>query len=315
MPKTALKEAGMIRQNGTCNLSGKPLPPDFALMDVDRILERFNGGTYSDPNNVRVVDPRAHMERHGILRERDAWLDEMKSIMDDRSQTMKLVMKVNNQMLAYARQVDHQRESTADFLQETMDNVKKRLGKVDREVEKHLRQSPDPLVAAALGVVGVGPITVAGLIAYVDLEKARSASALWSYTGLHKASRERYTKGEAGGGNKTLRTMLWNMANSMTKNRNCPYRDVYDRTKARLAVSEKMVLSRNTQGKEIECAWKDTKPCHRHGAALRAVMKHFLADYWFVGRELAGLDTRPLYVAEQLGHTSIIQPAERGWVW
>ena len=313
MSKETLKIAGIEAQQNICALSGVPLPDDFSLMDVDRIRERFNGGTYTDPDNVRVVHPRAHMERHGILRDRDEWLEEMKSIMDDRSQTMKLVMKMNNQMLAYARQTDHQRDSTKVFLEDTMTTVKKRLSKVDREVERHLKQSPDGLVHSALGVVGVGAVTVAGLIAYVDLEKANSASALWSYVGLHKASRERYTKGESGGGNKTLRTMLWNMANSMMKNKACPYRIVYDRTKERLAASEKMVLTRNTQGKEVEAMWKDTKPSHRHGAALRAMMKHFLADYWFVGRTLAGLDARPLYVAQQLGHKSIIQPSERGW--
>jgi hypothetical protein len=309
MNKTAMKLKAR-----TCSITGEILPLDPALIDVDRLIEKHKGGIYTK-DNVRVLTPRAHMERHGILRERDEWLEEMKSIMDDRSQTMKLVMKINNQILAYARNVDHQRESTSDFLNETMDAVKKRLDKVDREVAKHLKKSPDPLVHAALGVVGVGPVTVAGLIAYVDLEKANSASSLWSYVGLHKASRERYTKGEAGGGNKTLRTMLWNMVNSMMKNKGCPYRIVYDRTKTRLEASEKMVMTRNTQGKEVESMWKDTKPSHRHGAALRAMMKHFLADYWFVGRELAGLDTRPLYVQDQLGHTGIVNPKERGWIW
>jgi hypothetical protein len=309
MNKTAMKLKAR-----TCSITGEILPLDPSLIDVDRLIEKHKGGIYTK-DNVRVLTPRAHMERHGILRERDEWLEEMKSIMDDRSQTMKLVMKINNQILAYARNVDHQRESTSDFLNETMDAVKKRLDKVDREVAKHLKKSPDPLVHAALGVVGVGPVTVAGLIAYVDLEKANSASSLWSYVGLHKASRERYTKGEAGGGNKTLRTMLWNMVNSMMKNKGCPYRIVYDRTKTRLEASEKMVMTRNTQGKEVESMWKDTKPSHRHGAALRAMMKHFLADYWFVGRELAGLDTRPLYVQDQLGHTGIVNPKERGWIW
>lgn len=309
MNKTAMKLKAR-----TCSITGEILPLDPSLIDVDRLIEKHKGGIYTK-DNVRVLTPRAHMERHGILRERDEWLEDMKSIMDDRSQTMKLVMKINNQILAYARNVDHQRESTSDFLNETMASVKKRLDKVDREVAKHLKKSPDPLVHAALGVVGVGPVTVAGLIAYVDLEKANSASSLWAYVGLHKASRERYTKGEAGGGNKTLRTMLWNMVNSMMKNKGCPYRIVYDRTKTRLEASEKMVMTRNTQGKEVESMWKDTKPSHRHGAALRAMMKHFLADYWFVGRELAGLDTRPLYVQDQLGHTGIVNPKERGWIW
>lgn len=309
MQKQTLKE-----NTPHCAITGAPIPHDPSLSDVDRIVERFRGGTYT-PENSRVITPRAHMERHGILRDRDEWLEDMKSIMDDRSQTMKVVMKMNNQLLAYQRQTDHARESTKQFLQETLDAAQKRLGQIDREAAKHVKSSDDPLIVAALNVPGVGPITIAGLQTYIDFEKAKSASAMWAYIGIDKPSHDRYTKGEAGGGNKTLRTIIWNAANSMTKNRKCPYRVVYDQTKDRLAVSEKVTKSRNTQGHLIECAWKDTKPSHRHGAALRAVMKHFLADYWFVGRELAGLDTRPLYVEEKLGHTGIVRPSERGWVW
>lgn len=309
MNKTALKESATH-----CAITGAPLVNDPSLLDVDRIIERFKGGTYTDDNS-RVLTPRAHMERHGILREREEWLEELKSMMDDRAQTMKVAMKLNNQLLAYRRNVDHARASTEQFLNDMLEPVQSRLGKIDREVTKHVKASADPLVAAAIGVPGVGPMSVAGLQVYVDLEKARSASAMWAYTGIDKPSHSRYQKGSAGGGNKTLRTIIWNTANSMTKNRKCPYRSVYDQTKNRLSVSEKVVKTRNTQGHLIECAWKDTKPSHRHGAALRAVMKHFLADYWFVGRELAGLDTKPLYVEERLGHTSIVRPRERGWDW
>lgn len=296
----------------TCAITGAILPEDTALFDVDRVLEKHQGGIYT-PENTRALTARAHMERHGNLRERGEWLEELKSIMDDRSQTMKVVLKLNNQLLAYQRQTDHARESTEAFLSETLETVHKRLRKIDAEVTKHIKTSDDPLVLSAISVVGVGPITVAGLQTYVDLEKADSASAMWKYVGLHAASHERYTKGEAGGGNKTLRTIIWNTANSMTKNRDCPYRVVYDQTKDRLAASEKVVKSRNTQGHLVEVPWKDTKPSHRHGAALRAIMKHFLADYWFVGRTLAGLDARPLYVEEKLRHSSIVRPAERGW--
>lgn len=301
-----------FKQVDHCEITGAILPANLSLFDVDRITERFRGGTYT-PENSRAVTPRAHMERHGILREREQWLEELKAIMDDRAQTMKVVTKLNNQLLAYQRGTDHERDDTREFLQETLDSAQQRLAKVDREAVKHVKASTDPLVQAALGVPGVGPITVAGLQTYVELEKAKSASSLWSYIGIDKPSHSRYTKGEAGGGNKTLRTIIWNTANAMTKNRDCPYRVVYDQTKERLANSEKITKTRTTQGHLIECAWKDTKPGHRHGAALRAVMKHFLADYWFVGRTLAGLETRPLYVEEKLGHTGTINPRERGW--
>jgi hypothetical protein len=105
------------------------------------------------------------------------------------------------------------------------------------------------------------------------------------------------------------------MADSQMKGHG-PYREVYDRVKARLEVSEKEVNTRNTQGKMITVAWKDTKPCHRHGAALRAVMKHFLADYWYVGRTLAGLETNPIYAEAILGMShKTIKPEERGWIY
>jgi hypothetical protein len=312
MSKDDMKEVIGEKQNGFCAISQAPLMDAPELNDTDRIQERFNGGTYTE-ENTRIVLPRAHMERHGILRDREQWHEVLKSLLDDRAQTMRLLMKINNQLLAYQRRTDHMNAETEAFLNASLEPVNARLKEIDKRIVKHMKVTEDALILSALGVEGVGQITVAGLTVYIDLQKADSPSALWSYVGLHKASHERYTKGEAGGGNKTLRTMLWNMANSMMKNRDCPYRIVYDQTKMRLSLSEKIVKTRNTQGMLVECAWKDTKPSHRHGAALRAMVKHFLADYWMVGRSLQGLSTRTLYVEEKLGHTGIIRPEERGW--
>jgi len=284
----------------------------LALVDTDRIEPKVNGGTYTDLN-TRIVEPRAHMERHGTLRERPTDLDELKSLFDDRVQVMRLQLKINNQLLAYERRTDSPHPETSAFLMEQLTPIRDRLAQIDKQIERALKAYPDPLVMAAMQVKGLGPITVAALTVYVDLTKAATPSALWKYVGLHCASHERYTKGEAGGGNKTLRTVLWNAANVMMKLGEGGYRDVYDQTKARLAVSEKLVQSRNTQGHMVEVAWKDAKPCHRHGAALRAVVKHLLADYWLVGRTLAGLSTTPLYAESLLGHTHIVNPRDRGW--
>lgn len=314
MPKTALKRAISTRQLGKCALTDAPLPPRLALVDTDRVTPKVDGGTY-EPSNTRIVEPRAHMERHGTLRERDTALDALKNLFDDRVQMMKLLLKNNNQLLAYQRRVDNMHPETEAFLKAHLAPIEQRLSEIDKQLAKAIKAFPDPLVQSALGVKGLGPITVAALTVYIDLAKAETPSALWKYVGIHTSSHERYTKGEAGGGNKTLRTVLWNSANSLTKLRDSAYREVYDRTKARLAASENIVKSRNTQGRLVEVAWKDAKPSHRHGAALRAVMKHLLADYWMVGRTLAGLRTVPLYVQERLGHTHIVSPKERGWVY
>jgi len=303
MGKEKLKKAKGVEEN-------------FSTIDVHRAVPKASGGTY-EPDNYDVVDPVDHMKIHGIYRERDEHLDRIKSIVDDRRQVMKLAMKIQNQMLAYERNVDNMNEITLSWLQGQLVSVREELKARDKLLEQAVKlyAKEDPLTKAALGVKGVGPITVAHMLTYVDIEKARHASALWSYTGLHKSSHERYEKGVAGGGNKTLRTALYTMADSQVKSRGA-YREVYDNVKTRLSMSEKTVKSRNTQGKLIECAWKDTKPSHRHGAAMRAVMKHFLADWWYVARTLNGLPTDALYPEAMLGgNHRTIMPEDRGWVY
>jgi hypothetical protein len=353
MSKKAMKVAIAEAQDGLDPLTGEALSDDPTLVDTDRLEPKAEGGTYGERSNVRILTPRSHMERHGNLRDRETALEELKSVFDDRVQMMKFQLKVQNQIGAYKRRTDQPHPETLAFLEAQLEPIEQRLGQIDRSLAKLLKASPDPLVKSALGVAGLGPITISALSVYVDFHKlvcqrcrkapgtgeaekgiepgrdhrcrcegpvalvsaTATPSALWKYVGLHCASHERYEKGVAGGGNKTLRTVLYNAACAMMKNRDSKYREVYDRTKARLEASEKIVTSRNTQGKLVEVAWKNAKPCHRHGAALRAIVKHLLADYWLVGRTLAGLPTVHLYAEAQLGHTHIIQPAERGWIY
>lgn len=285
-----------------------------SLFDTDRLIPKANGGTYII-GNVRVLKPVDHMKHHGNYKERDEQLGKVKTLIDAREQYMKSLYSGQNRILAYDRKTDHIDQSTMDFLKEQCQQIQKVLSKHDRIIEKEIRNSSLDVAKSALEVIGVGPITIAYCLAYLDIEKAENASSFWKYAGLHAASHERYEKNVSGGGNKKLRTVLFNLATSIEKNPKSPYRLVYERTKARLAASEKITKTRNTQGKLIEAAWKDTKPGHRRGAALRAVMKHFLADLWLVWRTMEGLPTRPLYVQEYLGHTGIIQPKERGWVY
>lgn len=283
------------------------------LQDKHRRFPGAEGGEYTD-DNVEFLDPVDHLKEHGNYRERSELLTDLKTVCDDRGQFQKLVFKINNQLLAYQRRVDNANPATIEALQATLAMVEAQSNEKDKELQKLVRQlaKQDPLVKSALGVKGLGPVTIAHLLVYVDLSKAQSASSLWKYAGLHTSAASRYEKGKTSGGNKTLRTVLYTTATAMVRVKGA-YADVYERTKTRLSQSEKLVRSRNTQGKMVECAWKDTKPSHRHGAALRAVMKHILADYWFVGRTLQGLSTKPIYAEAMLGHTSIIRPEERGW--
>lgn len=316
MSKEKLKTVIKEKQNGKCVLTDIPLPEDMSLYDTDRIVQKKDGGIYTE-ENTRLVHARAHMKRHGNIRERSPKIKELKAKIDAREHALKLNNKINNQLLAYKRGTDHLIQDT----QETLSKMQKEAKKLDnrrvKEVKKLIKDiaKTDILAASAMQVEGVGEITVAYCLAYIDLEKAPHASSLWKYAGLHASSNNRYKKGKAGGGNKRLRCALWNMANSQVKTRGA-YRYVYDREKSKKENSDKIVKTRNTKGKLVEKAWKDAKPSHRHGHALRIVMKYFLADYWFVGRSLSGLSTNPLYAESVLeGNHTTVMPDERGWIY
>lgn len=314
MPKVELKQKIYKRTNGKCLLSGEKLPANVKLYDTHRQIPKRKGGTYTGGNTL-IANPVRHMVEHGTLRLRTAELGELKKLVDARQQAIKFRNKVANQILAYKRRTDQLNTETVEMLERQTKEGENLIKSLSKQVEKAVKilAKVDPLVKSAMGVKSVGFMTVAICVSYIDLEKARHASSLWSYAGLHKASRERYEKNISGGGNKTLRCALYTMGESQVKGKGA-YRDVYDRIKSRLEVSEKIVISRNTQGKEVKVMWKDTKPCHRHGAAIRAVMKHFLADYWFVGRTLSGLETNPIYAEAILGMShKTISPNERGW--
>jgi len=312
--KEKLKERISKRQQGRCAISKENLPDLTSLYDTDRKKEKMNGGTYTD-DNTRLLTPLAHMQRHGNFRKREEELDELKRMVDAKEQLIKLRNKINNQLLAYKRKTDQLDQHIINLLVAQEKETAKEVGKQERKISKLVKKiaTIDPITNSALGLRSVGENTLAYLLVYIDIEKARHPSSLWKYAGLHAASHERYQKGIAGGGNKRLRSALWNMANSQVKQHG-PYREVYDNVKNRLSVSEKKTKTRNTQGKEVVCMWKDTKTGHRAGAALRAIMKHFLADYWYVARKLNGLETNPTYAEAQLGMShKTINPKNRGW--
>ncbi len=311
MSKKALKTKIAVKQNGKCALSAEKLGVDTSLMDTDRINPKANGGIYTD-DNTRVLTPKEHMKRHFIYRERTPELTQLKILIDGREQIRKLINSLNNRLLASKRQTDEMDAMTKTWIESQIKESSHQLHKQDARIDKHIRSLRLPIVQSMMEIKGLGTITIAYLLVYIDITKAEHASSLWSYVGLDKPSHERYTKGESGGGNKTLRTVLYTWADVQIKHKTV-YRDVYDLEKLKLENSLKIVKSRNTQGKLVECLWSQTKPCHRHGAAIRKMIKHFLADLWFVWRESERLPVTPLYVESVLGHTGIIRPQERGW--
>lgn len=72
--------------------------------------------------------------------------------------------------------------------------------------------------------------------------------------------------------------------------------------KTRLANSEQVTAEIKKGGDVEAMAWKDTKAGHRHRAAIRYMVKQWLAELYNHWREIEGLEVRPPYHEEKLGH-------------
>lgn len=326
MAKIKLKEKKIKQQKGRTK-KGKKLPDKMSLIDTHRIVPRMEGGKYTDENYI-VLLPKEHMQEHGNYKERTEELDRLKMLYDGYKQIQKLRMKINNQLLAEERQTDSLDEIDVEYIKEVMNQIKDKEKEKEKQIKKWVKQNKNiPIVKALLSVNGVGEVLIASLLTYIEIEKAEHPSSLWSYVGYHIASHKRFEKlpekSKQGKwystGNRTLRCQLYITAGVFIK---CsrfdnPYAKIYYTRKEKTKKSSKITQTRITGKKGIHSmAWKDVSDGHRHGDAQRVMMKHFLADLWFVWRTLEGLPTNDLYVKEHLGHQSaIIEPKKRGWIY
>lgn len=289
------------------------------LVDVHRKRARKDGGRYVE-GNVVVIDPVEHLKEHGNHREREEFIEKLKTLVDDRYQMVKYKVKLSNQLDANKRRTDTLLPESIEFYEQRLKEANSHIAKKTKAIEKLIRSSDLPIVEAALKIPCVGPMTVAVILAYVDIKKARYASSLWAYAGLHKPSYQRRDKNKDNqDGHMVLRNALFTMAESFwkgkTKYRNA-YVEIWENEKLKLEASQKITKTR-LAGKQgiYEKKWCDVSPGHRHSAGRRKMIKHFLADMWKVWRTLEGLDTPMLYPEAKLGHKGIVTPEERGWVY
>jgi hypothetical protein len=201
----------------------------------------------------------------------------------------------------------------------------------EKDIEKSLKKvlKRFPIYTEWLfNVKGVGTIAAAQIIANIDIHKATTASKIWQYCGLNPSLVEGKKRVErADGGfdlvrtgkmirgdkltagfvapfNKNIRTALCGVLADGFIKAQAPYAlEHYYPYKERLANSEKTTEEiRSAGAKPVTLAWKDAKPAHRDRAAKRKMIKAFLSDLYVAWRTLEGLEVRPPYQEQYLGH-------------
>lgn len=175
----------------------------------------------------------------------------------------------------------------------------------------------------AKSIVGIGPVIAAGLLAHIDVHKAKTAGQVWRFAGLDPTCE--WKPGEKRPWNARLKVLCWKIGESFVKVSGHPH-DIYGKV---YLARKQLEQQRNEQGLYAEQArrileskriGKDTEayrwysrgmlpPGHIHARAKRYAVKLFLAHYHHVAYESTfGTPPPKPYVIEHLGHIHFIAP-------
>lgn len=143
---------------------------------------------------------------------------------------------------------------------------------------------------------GLGMKTVARLLAAIGdpywntlHDRPRTVSELWAYCGLavHGGKAQRRAKGQTSNWSDTAKMRAWNIVQPIIKNRNSPYRHLYDQVKEGLqgSVYDQHYEGRMFKGKPITVG-QPLSPGHIDARAQRVVMKEILKDLWIESKRV-----------------------------
>jgi hypothetical protein len=170
---------------------------------------------------------------------------------------------------------------------------------------------------------GIGPVIAAGLMAHLDITKAETAGAFWSFAGLDPA--KSWNKGQKRPWNAELKTLCWKLGESFVKvsgNEEAYYGQVYKLRKAQeqarneageYAEQARLKLEKFNIGKSTDAykAYSEGRlpPAHIHARAKRYAVKLLLAHYHEVAyKDHYGKEPPLPYAVGILGHAHIIAP-------
>jgi hypothetical protein len=211
-----------------------------------------------------------------------------------------------------------------DFVRTLAKELKKLESSITRVMNDWIQEYP--VAEWALRQVGVGPVTVATLLAYIDVERCRTAGAVWRYCGLDPTIT--HTKGQPTPYNRRLKRICYVLGDTFrkrSKDPNCFYGRIYrlrkeyevernergeyaDQARARLEEAERRRYRIAASQRE---AWSQGKltAAHIDLRARRYAVKLFLSHFAWVYWETEKGEPWPLpYPVAFLGHVDVIEP-------
>ena len=195
-------------------------------------------------------------------------------------------------------------------------------------LEKSVRASLDvysdahPIGQRIRTVVGVGPVIAAGLIAHIDIKRAKTAGAIWKFAGLDPSAE--WKKGKKRPHNAALKTLCWKLGESFVKVSNHEkdfYGKIYkDRKEIETQKNERLEFASQAQAALKEKTYKKSTDAYKayvqdklplariHARSKRWAVKIFLShlhEVWY--EHEFGMSPPAPYVMVHGGHAHKIK--------
>jgi len=196
---------------------------------------------------------------------------------------------------------------------------------IQKELKKVLKNFPI-YTEWLQNVKGVGDITAAWIIGWIDIEEATTVSKIWQYSGFNPGMvrgkkrikgigkeqdkigitedfirGDKLTSGYVSPFNKDLRKIFIGILASGFIKSKAPYSKFYYDYKTRKENDTNEVWHCKKGGKPKLTKWCDVSKGHRDSAAKRYMVKMFLKDLYAEWRKIEGLPVREPYAVEYLG--------------
>lgn len=170
---------------------------------------------------------------------------------------------------------------------------------------------------------GIGPVIAAGFLAHLDITKAETAGAFWSFAGLDP--RKTWDKGQKRPWNADLKVLCWKLGESFVKvsgHEDAFYGKLYKERKAleiernergefadqAAAKLEKFKIGKTTDAYKAYSVGK-LPPAHIHARATRFAVKIFLSNlHHIMYVDHHGKEPPLPYAIGILGHAHMIKP-------
>lgn len=266
---------------------------------------------------VPALDPLATIERDVRRAAATLGRDEARFLVDTYYSLQDFRIASTNQVRSIVR-------SGAEEPHETLRFFSTQFNTLEKQIHGALDQYSNAHVAGqwARANVGIGPVIAAGLLAHIDIERARFASSVWRFAGLMPGQRKQ--KGVKRDWNAQLKVLCWKIGDSFVKfhnNEKCYYGHLYverklyeirrDELGENAEAAKRVLEQRNIQEKTTRAIYESghLPPGQLDMRARRYAVKRFLEHFWECLYVVHYHKQPPHpYVEEWMGHTDIERP-------